>query len=194
MTAAVVAAVRHQHTDYDNLLANGVDRTPGASESPQPSPASWRLGVVGKGATIRESRPAKETRPELSTPSHFAESVQIQAICWQTHDAGCSQHQVFLGRILSSKRDQPGYGQIRLRANWRSVSLVENHIPIHWAPTRGCLRFTFAIPIYCIYLRCKSAYRKGFARPRLSTGQALTCYRGCLLDRRTQEATEEEKR
>ena len=49
-------------------------------------------------------------------------------------------------------------------------------------------------PIYCIYLRCKSAYRKGFARPRLSTGQALTCYRGCLLDRRTQEATEEEKR
>jgi hypothetical protein len=27
LTAAVVAAVRHQHTDYDNLLATGVDRT-----------------------------------------------------------------------------------------------------------------------------------------------------------------------
>jgi hypothetical protein len=49
-------------------------------------------------------------------------------------------------------------------------------------------------PIYCIYLRCKSAYRKGFVRPRLSTGQALTCYRGCLLERRTHEATKEEKR
>lgn len=26
LTAAVVAAVRHNHTDYDELLANGVDR------------------------------------------------------------------------------------------------------------------------------------------------------------------------
>jgi hypothetical protein len=27
LTAAVIAAVRHNHTEYDELLANGVDRT-----------------------------------------------------------------------------------------------------------------------------------------------------------------------
>ena len=32
MTAAVIAAVRHKHTEYDELLAHGMDRTTARQE------------------------------------------------------------------------------------------------------------------------------------------------------------------
>jgi hypothetical protein len=47
LTAAVVAAVRHQHTDYDDLLAKGLDRTRArerVAETIDDILAAWRVG------------------------------------------------------------------------------------------------------------------------------------------------------
>ena len=50
MTAAVIAAVRHKHTEYDELLAHGMDRTTARQEVADEIPRDSGSLADGEGA------------------------------------------------------------------------------------------------------------------------------------------------